>query len=96
MLFPGGGVDDNVIQIKDTNLVDETLEYLVHQSLESTRGILEAKWHDAEPIAGAIWRHKRSVVLASLSNWNLPIAVFQVQGGEDLCISQFLQRPMDD
>ena len=43
MLFPGGGEDDDVVQIKEAGLPVETGEDVIHESGEGGGSIAEAK-----------------------------------------------------
>ena len=84
VFFPGGRKDNYVVEIKEARLPMEACQDSIHEAGKGGWSVAETKGNLVElkqlPAAGS----KRSFLFVLLGDWHLPIATFQVQGGEPL------------
>ena len=84
VLFPSGREDDDVVEVKEARLPVEAGQNSIYEAGKGGWSVSKTKGNLVElkqlPAAGS----KRSFLFVLLGYWHLPIATFQVQGGEPL------------
>ena len=82
MFLPGGGKDDNIVQVKQARLQVETREDAIHEAREGGGSVAKTKWDLIKfvqlPTAGT----KGGLFFIALLDWNLPVATLQINRRE--------------
>ena len=78
VFLPGGGKDDNIVQVKQARLQVETREDAIHEAREGGGSVAKTKLDLIKfvqlPTAGT----KGGLFFISLLDWNLPVATLQI------------------
>ena len=92
VLFPSRREDDYVVEVKEARLPVEAGQNLIHEAGKGGWSVAKTKGDLVElkqlPAAGS----KHSFLFVLLGDWHLPIATFQVQGGEPLGPMESIQE----
>ena len=76
MFLPGGGKDDNVVQIKEARFPVEAREDAIHEAGEGSGSVAETKWDLVELVQLPTASTKRCFLLIPLHDWDLPVPTF--------------------
>ncbi|KRZ82663.1 hypothetical protein T08_496 [Trichinella sp. T8] len=82
--------DDDVVQVDEAGLRDQTSQSALHQALERWQGVAQAEWHNAK-LKDPKGRGKRCLFAIILCHFHLPIPGRQVQCAEPLGPCQRIQ-----
>jgi hypothetical protein len=85
MLRPGVAIDEDVVEEDQ----DEAPEHVVHQRLESSRCVCQAKRHDEELEEGLMCSECDLRYIGGVQK-NLMITGPQVDPGEETCVAEFV------
>ena len=81
VIFDGGGIDEDIIEIHDDKTIKPIIEECVHCSLKGYRGVGETERHNNELVC-TIARCKRCIVFIAEIDGDLMVSTIQVKFGE--------------
>jgi hypothetical protein len=87
--------DQNVIKENKHKLANEIMEHIMHHSLECHRSIGQAEWHDQE-LEVSMMGAQRHLGNVGAVHADLMVTAPQIQLGEVLCPTQFIEQLIDD
>ena len=95
VLFPSGGKDNDIVEVKEAGFPVESSQDLIHEAGEGGRSVAEAKRYliKLEKLAAA--GMEGSLLLILLLYGDLPIPVLQVEGGEPASTMQGVEEVVD-
>ena len=95
VLFPGGGEDDDIIEVEEAGLPVEPSQDSIHEAGEGGRSFAEVKRFliKFEQLAAACT--EGSLFLILFLYGDLPIPAFQVEGGEPASTMQSVEEVVD-
>ena len=95
VLFPSGGEDDDIVEVEEAGFPVEPSQDSIYEVGEESRSVAEAKRYliKLKKLAAACM--EGSLLLILLWYGNLPVPVFQVEGGEPASTMQSIKEVVD-
>ena len=95
LLFPGGGEDDDIIEVEEAGIPVEPSQDSIHEAGEDGRSTAEAKRYliKFEKLAAACAEGSLFFILLLCEDF--PIPAFQVEGGEPASTMQSVEEVVD-
>ena len=95
MVCPVVRVDDNALWKRHAALVQRSVKNFIYDTLVSGTGVLEAERHALVTKRAPVRSGERCLVAISPGHGNLMLALRQVDGAEDLCLTQLREHKVD-